>query len=65
MKNRQKTLFFWQKASVGVKIFPKFKWGYQSEVSRDHLVKIAGIYGAPSARLKEKNKNKNIQQQNI
>ncbi len=36
---------------VGVKKFPKFKWGYQSEVSRDHLVKIAGIYDAPTARL--------------
>ena len=32
-------------------MFPKFKLGYQSEVSRDYLVKIAGIYDAPSAKL--------------
>ena len=42
---------FLTKNPVWVKIIPKFKWGYQAEVSRDHLVKIAGIYDAPSSRL--------------
>jgi len=50
MKNGQKTLFFTHKNPQGQNV-SEVQVGYQSEVSRDHLAKIAGIYDAPSARL--------------